>query len=575
MAVAPTGAIYKSLIFDGEDSRDYGVYITGQAVFNAPEREVEMITIPARNGLFALDQGRFENIEVTYPAGIFADTEADFAQAISDFRNALCSKRGYCRLTDDYNTDEYRMAIYKSGLEVSPAQLKAGEFDITFECKPQRFLTSGEETTTMPGKNLIPYPYYDSSGHTSQGITFTVSNDGTVTMNGTASTTRGSHFNCTDKIEYLYPDTEYIMSQTTTTDKSYVIILFYDSSGNAVSRSCSITYDDGTVINASRTNISLDNYTMHKWCKFTFTSNSPTKIETRVAVAVGAGTLNDAKVQPMIRLASDADPNYVRYNGIYNPTLFESSPLLEVEGYGYIYIANKYRIYLTNGVMGRTVISDYDREAYSNTMSIEFNRELFNNGDTITLNDLMVAGDFFGLVSSIDSIAESNSDFTTTYIEEATYQFAVKTAVTPITFIAGTASSVSSTATITMTIDGGESRTITRTITVSYTPSWVEPTSRIYIVITQTHSDYAVIWHTREIAHGEIIGESTVSQIGHPTYIDCELGEAYQKDSGTIVSLNRFISLGSNLPKLEVGQNIINYDNTITDLKIVPRWWKI
>ena len=158
MAVAQTGAIYKALTFDGVSSRAYGVYITGAAVFNAPERAVEMVKIPGRNGAFALDEGRFENIEVTYPAGIFADTEADFAAAISDFRNLLCSKRGYCRLTDEYNPDEYRLAIYKSGLEVSPAQLKAGEFEIVFECKPQRFLTSGETKTAIASGSTVNNP---------------------------------------------------------------------------------------------------------------------------------------------------------------------------------------------------------------------------------------------------------------------------------------------------------------------------------------------------------------------------------------------------------------------------------
>ena len=149
MAVAPTGAIYKSLIFDGEDSRSYGVYITGEAVYNAPERDVEMVTIPGRNGTYALDNGRFENIEVSYPAGIFADTEADYREAISDFRNFLCSRKGYVRLQDEYNPNEYRMAVYKSGLEVEPAMLRAGEFKITFDCKPQRFLTSGETAITI------------------------------------------------------------------------------------------------------------------------------------------------------------------------------------------------------------------------------------------------------------------------------------------------------------------------------------------------------------------------------------------------------------------------------------------
>lgn len=417
MAIAPTGAIYKSLIFDGEDSRDYGVYITGQAVFNAPEREVEMITIPARNGLFALDQGRFENIEVTYPAGIFADSDADFAQAISDFRNFLCSRKGYCRLTDDYNPDEYRMAIYKSGLDVKLSELKAGEFNITFICKPQRFLMSGE-----------------------------------------------------------------------------------------------------------------------------------------AAVSVASG------------------------DTIFNPTLFESSPMLEVEGYGYIRINEKYRISLSDGVMGRIVISDYDRVTYQLSKAIYFQSDLFNSGDTITLNELSVIGGFrtgARLVSSINSITESNSNFTTTYRENFTYNFTVNTVSLPITFTAGTASSVTSTATITVTLDNAETRTITRTITVSYTPAQVGTTSRIYIIISQTHPDYAVTWRTDEIAHGQIVGNSTVSQLGHPTYIDCDLGEAYQKDGGTIVSLNRYISLGSDLPELEPGQNTITHANTITSLKIVPRWWKL
>ena len=158
MAIAPTGAIYKSLFFDGEDSRSYGVYITGEAVYNAPERDVEMIEIPGRNGAFALDNGRFQNIEVAYPTGIFASTEADFRTAVSNFRNFLCSKRGYVRLTDEYNPDEYRLAVYKSGLEVSPTMLKAGEFEIVFDCKPQRFLTSGETAVTVANNGRLTNP---------------------------------------------------------------------------------------------------------------------------------------------------------------------------------------------------------------------------------------------------------------------------------------------------------------------------------------------------------------------------------------------------------------------------------
>lgn len=160
MAITPTpnNSLFKGFVFDGVDSRDYGVYISGDAVFNAPERDVEMIEIPGRNGAFALDKGRFSNIEVTYPAGLFGATEADFAAGINALRNALASRKGYCRLEDDYNPNEYRMAVYKSGLDVTPAMLKAGEFDIVFECKPQRFLKSGETAQTVTSGGTITNP---------------------------------------------------------------------------------------------------------------------------------------------------------------------------------------------------------------------------------------------------------------------------------------------------------------------------------------------------------------------------------------------------------------------------------
>lgn len=158
MGINPTLPNFKTFTFGGVNSATYGVYITGEGVFNAPERNVEMIDIAGRNGAFALDKGNFNNIEVTYPASIATDNETDFAEAVSDLRNFLCSKVGYVRLEDDYNTGEYRLAIYKSGLEVSHDMLIAGEFDIVFECKPQRFLTSGETKTTLTSGNALTNP---------------------------------------------------------------------------------------------------------------------------------------------------------------------------------------------------------------------------------------------------------------------------------------------------------------------------------------------------------------------------------------------------------------------------------
>lgn len=156
MAIEPIIDRYHGFIFDGENSRDYGVYITEPAVFGSPERDVEYIAIPGRNGDYVRDNGRYKNITVTYKCAIGANADTDFNNAISDLRNMLGSKRGYKRLSDEINTGEYRMANFSAGVDVANINPRTGEFEVAFICKPQRFLTSGEEEVTLtPGDTTI------------------------------------------------------------------------------------------------------------------------------------------------------------------------------------------------------------------------------------------------------------------------------------------------------------------------------------------------------------------------------------------------------------------------------------
>lgn len=145
--------------FDGITSASLDTYISGEGTFNAPVRVYDMQVIPGRNGALALDEKRFENVELTYPAFIFKNDGVDFETAISELRNALLSKDGYKRLTDTYHADEFRLAIYKDGLEVAPTMInRAGEFELVFNCKPQRYLISGETAVTLTASGTITNP---------------------------------------------------------------------------------------------------------------------------------------------------------------------------------------------------------------------------------------------------------------------------------------------------------------------------------------------------------------------------------------------------------------------------------
>lgn len=148
-----------SFTFGNVNSLDYGVYIGGEGTFNAPERRGEMIAVPGRNGALYIDDGAFKNAELTYPSFNYESDLISFRNALSGLRNALCSQIGYQRLTDTFHPDEYRMAVYKNGLEVDPIKYNTlGQFDIEFDCKPQRFLVSGETTQTFTQSGSITNP---------------------------------------------------------------------------------------------------------------------------------------------------------------------------------------------------------------------------------------------------------------------------------------------------------------------------------------------------------------------------------------------------------------------------------
>jgi phage-related protein len=133
--------MWKSFYFGGESSAEHGLFITGEAVYDAPQYDYEFVEIQGRNGDLVLDNGRFKNITVTYPCGV-----ADVSK-LAEIRTWLYSKRGYQRLSDDYNANEYRLGVVSENLDVTPFNNHLANFTVTFNCKPQRFLTSGEEGT--------------------------------------------------------------------------------------------------------------------------------------------------------------------------------------------------------------------------------------------------------------------------------------------------------------------------------------------------------------------------------------------------------------------------------------------
>ena len=147
--------------------------------------------------------------------------------------------------------------------------------------------------------------------------------------------------------------------------------------------------------------------------------------------------------------------------------------------------------------------------------------------------------------------------------------FDAETVITGIQLTAGQTDTVYHTTTITVTLSDSSTVTVRYRVYFSYNAD----TGNLQIWAQSNLTQYTAI--KTELNTKGITAMSTASPLGNPTYIDCDLGEAYKIEDGEFLSLNKYIDLGSNLPVLAVGSSEITFDNTINELKVVPRWWKV
>ena len=161
--------------YAGTDSTSYGGIIETRPSYTAPTRVVEKFSVRGRSGDLIIDTGSYENVERTYK--IFVP----YAN-ISDFINLLKGQVGYQRLEDTYEADVYRKAACINAFETFNIFDDFGEAEVTFDCKPQRYLKSGETAITYTTSGQTLYNYYEEALplitiNGSGNITFSINNN--------------------------------------------------------------------------------------------------------------------------------------------------------------------------------------------------------------------------------------------------------------------------------------------------------------------------------------------------------------------------------------------------------------
>lgn len=170
--------------YNSTASSTYGIFIEHRPVVSFPQRVIESIAIPGRSGNLLYDTGAYANVTVTYQVA-YKDP-GNVRKNARDIATWLY-QTDYRELTDTYDPLYYRKGVFVSPLGVADVLNVAGRANITFECKPQRYLISGKSALTPAKNSSITNDYQDAL----PVITVNGSGNGTLTVGGTTVTITG------------------------------------------------------------------------------------------------------------------------------------------------------------------------------------------------------------------------------------------------------------------------------------------------------------------------------------------------------------------------------------------------
>jgi phage-related protein len=125
--------------------------------YSYPEMDYTLTHIPGRNGDSFFNVGSYKNVEMQYKIAIGKDG-VNFDTLAESMTMWLRSAKGYARLHDTFGPDirqemesdvyvpkYYRMAVSPDAGTVTNVLWHAGRATVKFKCKPQKFLTLGDE----------------------------------------------------------------------------------------------------------------------------------------------------------------------------------------------------------------------------------------------------------------------------------------------------------------------------------------------------------------------------------------------------------------------------------------------
>lgn len=153
--------------YNNKDCGQWNCFKTQPINWITPERDIERKPVPGRNGDLIIDNGRYNNIELTIECYI----KGDFIRLYDSMRAYLMSDTEYHRFIDSLYPNEYRM-VRVTNVESKVATRTGGTVEITLDAKPQRFWNDNNSYSYVSSvQPQTTYAYTDFSTASQAEIT--------------------------------------------------------------------------------------------------------------------------------------------------------------------------------------------------------------------------------------------------------------------------------------------------------------------------------------------------------------------------------------------------------------------
>lgn len=169
---------------DGKCSADFDTWIATSNMFDGAEYDAETVEIPGRNGTIVMSNNRFKN----FAGSVSCYIPHDMKTNVDALRSFVSTKNSYCRYEDTMHPDEFRLARFVGGFQLPESDRVGAAFDLNFDCKPQRFLKSGE----IPSEFAAAGNIYNPTDYASKPLIRCYGTSGSVTVGGVSVAVTGA-----------------------------------------------------------------------------------------------------------------------------------------------------------------------------------------------------------------------------------------------------------------------------------------------------------------------------------------------------------------------------------------------